>query len=159
LERRVAMMKVSAVRAVKNEGTENYILILINQPQRRLLPIWVGPQEGEQILLQLRQIATTRPATFRFVADLLAKSDVKVQEVRISTLKDDLFYATVLTHTSKGVQETDARPSDAIALALHAGNPIYIDEEVMAKAGRDLPEAFDSSTWERTAVSAEEMER
>jgi bifunctional DNase/RNase len=153
------MVKVTAIHAVKNEGNENYILMLLDQPGRRVLPIWVGAHEGEHILLQLRRFPTSRPVTFRFVTDLLATTDVKLQEVRIDALKDDVFYATAIIHNKHGWHEIDARPSDAIALALYTDTPLYIAAEVMTRVGRDLPQAFDEEVWQKTTLSDAEMEK
>jgi RNA polymerase sigma factor (sigma-70 family) len=158
-ERKPKMIPVTAVHAVKNVGTENYILMLLNQPGRQVLPIWVGPQEGEHIMLRLRQFPTSRPMTFQFIADLLATSGVNPKEVYINALKYDVFYASVITHNSKGIQEVDARPSDAIALALYAGFPIFVAEEVMASAGRELPQAFDEEAWQKTPLNNDELEK
>jgi RNA polymerase sigma factor (sigma-70 family) len=158
-ERKPAMIKITAMHAVKTAATENYILMLLDQPGRRVLPIWIGSQEGQQILLYLRQFSTGRPMTFQFMTRLLATSNVVLQEVRIDALKDDTFYATVSAHNGDGIHEIDARPSDAIALALHTGSSVYVTDEVMASAGRDLPQAFDQEAWQQISLSDEELEK
>ena len=153
------MIEVTSVHVVKTEATENYILMLLDQPGRRILPIWVGPYQSGEILLHLRQFPTARPMTYQFIASLLDVAAVDLQEVRIETLEDDVFYATVKVHASGRTQELDARPSDAIALALYANTPIYVARDVMAGAGRELPEAFDEKIWQKSPLDPEDLEK
>jgi RNA polymerase sigma factor (sigma-70 family) len=159
MERKPTMIKITAVHAVKTATTENYTLMLLDQPGRRVLPIWIGPREGQQVLLHLRQFPTARPTTFQFMANLLATTEIHLQEVRIDALKDDVFHATVLIDNRGSMHEIDARPSDAIAVALYAGGPIYVSEKVMASAGRELPQAFDQEAWQKTTLSDEKMQQ
>jgi RNA polymerase sigma factor (sigma-70 family) len=159
MERKPSMIKVTAVHAVKSAATENYMLMLVDQPGRRVLSIGIGPQEGGQILLHLRHFPTARPMTYQLMANLLATSGVDLREVRIDALKDDVFHATVLTQGRGGEHEIDARPSDAVALALHAGSPIYVSGEVMVRAGRELSQAFDQEAWQKISPSDEELRK
>ena len=70
---------------------------------------------------------------------MTSAAGVQVESVHISSLKEETFYATVKLRNGQNVAEVDARPSDAVALALRAGTPIYVDDEVMTRAGADVP--------------------
>jgi bifunctional DNase/RNase len=111
----------------------------------RRLEIWVGRFEGEAIAVQLEGVAFPRPLTFTLMAGLLQAGGVRVRAVRISRLVEDVFYATVLVEPPGGAEpaEVDARPSDALALALAAGVPIQVAPAVFAAvpAGEPTDEA------------------
>ena len=79
--------------------------------------------------------------TYKFVAELLKAIDAKLEEVRIDRLKDSTFYATVKITCGATVREVDARPSDAMALAMLCDCPVLVAEEVMARASVDFPDS------------------
>jgi RNA polymerase sigma factor (sigma-70 family) len=145
-QRRKTMVKVIIADVVvkkqaKGEDEkypEHHIIILLDEAGQRALPIWVGPFEGQIIAMGVRGFSTPRPITFSFMASLLTAVDVKLEEVRVEDLKDDTFYGIVKIRNGDKVQEVDARPSDAIALAVHTGSPIYVAEAVMENAGVDV---------------------
>jgi len=136
------MIKVTVADVVKQEREDKHfhVVVLLDEAGRRVLPIWVGPVEGQAIAMGLREYTSFRPMTFDFMAKLLQVAGVEVEEVRVEALKEDTFYAVVKLHSGDRVREIDARPSDAIALALRLGSPIYVAEGVWAKAGFDIPE-------------------
>ncbi len=141
-QRRKTMIKVTVADVVKQEREDKHfqVVVLLDEAGRRALPIWVGPVEGQAIAMGLREYTPFRPMTFDFMAKLLQAAGVEVEEVRVEALKEDTFYAIVKLHCGDRVREIDARPSDAIALALRLGSPIYVAEGVWAKAGFDIPE-------------------
>jgi len=102
------------------------------------LPIWIGPHETIAIAIRLKDFPVPRPMTHAFMADVLDAIGAAVEEVRVEALKEDTFYAVVKLHSGSQVWEVDARPSDAIALAVHTGAPIYAAKEVIEKAGIPL---------------------
>lgn len=146
-EKRTSMIKISAVHALEGVLADNYILYLLDTAGGRVLPIWVGPYEGMQISYLLQGRATPRPLTYKFIANLLDTLGATLQEVRVEALKETTFYAVVKAQNGKTVHELDARPSDALALALEMKSPIFVADEVMTKAGRTLPQPFDEQTW------------
>ena len=152
MERRRKMIRVSVADVVKQvrtaedgESSTYYIIVLYDESGRRALPIWVGPWEGQAIAMGLREFSTPRPMTYNFMAALLDAAGVNVESVQIASLKDETFYATVKLRNGKNVAEVDARPSDAVALALRAGAPMHVDAEVMARAGLDVPQGASAS--------------
>ena len=103
------------------------------------MPLWIGEAEGRAIAMGLKDLEVPRPLTFTFVANLLGAADVQVQSVRIDSLKGDTYYAVVTLRRGGSAVEVDARPSDAMALALHTGTPIHATEELLEQAGVDIP--------------------
>ena len=116
-----------------------HVALLVDWKRRRMLPIWLGEAEGRAIAAGLKNLETLRPLTFSFVANLLVAADVQVEEVRIDSLKGDTYYAVVRLRKSDSRFEIDARPSDALALALQTGKPIYATEELLEQAGVNIP--------------------
>jgi bifunctional DNase/RNase len=132
---------VAQTREDKDTGASrtHHVAVLMDAEGRRILPIWVGKAEGTAITMGLSDAELPRPLTFTFMSGLLEASGVKVEEVRVEKLASDTFYAVAKVRNGEVVREVDARPSDAMALALHTGSPIYVAEEVMKKAGMDVP--------------------
>ena len=146
-KRRKIMVRVIVADVVKNElknGKDqpftSYVIILQDEAGQRALPIWVGPFEGQSIAMGLGEYATQRPITFDFFVSLLKAVNSKIEEVRIETLKGDIFYAIVKIRCGKTSAEIDARPSDALALAVRAGSPVFVSEEVLKVAGMAIPQ-------------------
>ena len=96
-----------------------------------LLPIWIGPNEAAAIAMAQQGVAAPRPLTHDLFIATLIQLGTPLQSVRITRLEEGVFYAELVL----GGQNVDARPSDAIALALRAGVPILLSDEVLAEAG------------------------
>ena len=103
---------------------------------KRVLPIWIGIFEANAIALELRKINTARPMTHDLILNIIRGLEAEATKIVVTELKDNTFYATIHITTKKGEVEIDSRPSDAIALALRIGTPIYVVEEVITQAGR-----------------------
>ena len=125
--------------AVPDPEKDHRVLILTDEEERRLLAIWIGPYEAENIALNLQKTEVSRPSTYSLMAGLLDKGGVKVESVAVSALEKECFYATIEARNGGDPFAVDARPSDAIALALYAGSPIFVAEEVMDRAGEEIP--------------------
>jgi bifunctional DNase/RNase len=110
------------------------IVILKDKQGERVLPIWVGVFEANAIALQIENIATPRPMTHDLLRNVIADLDGRVDRIVVSDLKDNTFYA-IIHLTVKGERVAiDARPSDAIALALRTRSPILVEEGVIDNA-------------------------
>ena len=110
------------------------IVILKDKAGERVLPIWVGIFEANAIALQMENIATPRPMTHDLLRNIIIDLEGHVDRVVVSDLKDNTFYA-IIHLTVKGERVVvDARPSDAIALALRTRSPILVEETVIANA-------------------------
>ena len=102
---------------------------------KRLLPIWVGIFEALAIMMELEEHTVQRPMTHDLLKSVIDNLGAKVVSVLVSDLKEGTFYAQITINVGDGeVVQVDSRPSDALALALRAEVPIYVAEEVMAKA-------------------------
>ncbi len=110
------------------------IVILKDKEGERVLPIWIGIFEANAIALQIENIATPRPMTHDLLRNVIADLDGAVDRVVVSDLKENTFFA-IIHLTVKGERVVvDARPSDAIALALRTRAPILVDETVIDNA-------------------------
>ena len=110
------------------------IIILRDEEEKRSLPIWVGIFEANAIALELEKISTPRPMTHDLMKNIVESVEAKVEKIVINDLRDNTFFA--LIHLRLGEEEitVDSRPSDAIALALRVGAPIFVDEDVVRRA-------------------------
>ena len=115
------------------------IIILRDREGERVLPIWVGVFEANAIALQIENISTPRPMTHDLLRNMLADLNASVQRIVVSDLKDNTFYALIYVLCGEEVIAIDARPSDAIALALRTSAPLFVTEEVLKrKSGENL---------------------
>ena len=115
---------------------------------RRVLPIFIGGPEATAIAFALEEVVTPRPMTHDLVRDLLDDLGVSIESVVVTELRDRTFYAEIELHASDGVHRISSRPSDAIALAVRVGTPIYAAEDVLDEAAfeaEDETEADDGA--------------
>jgi bifunctional DNase/RNase len=101
---------------------------------QRILPIWVGPVEGDFIALAIENLTLERPTTYDLTLRLLEAGQVKIQKVAVTALRDNVYYASMWIQTGGQTQEIDARPSDAITLALLGNVPIFVTSETLEQA-------------------------
>ena len=107
------------------------IVVLRDGDGRRVLPIWVGLFEANAIALQMEQVQTPRPMTHDLLKSVVEGLAARVERVVVCDLRDNTFYASIHLVTAEARRLVDARPSDAIALALRAGAPIFVEETVI----------------------------
>lgn len=112
------------------------VLLLREAEGERFLPIWIGQAEATAIVLEQQGIAPARPLTHDLVKDIVAALGRELVEVRIVALREGTFYADLVFDADVTVS---ARPSDAIAIAIRVGAPIYADEAVLEEAGLVMP--------------------
>jgi bifunctional DNase/RNase len=110
------------------------IVILKDKDGDRVLPIWVGIFEANAIALQIENIATPRPMTHDLLRNIITDLDGQVDRVVVSDLKDNTFFAIIHLTVKGEAVVVDARPSDAIALALRTRAPILVEETVIDNA-------------------------
>jgi hypothetical protein len=115
------------------------IVILKDRVGERVLPIWVGVFEANAIALQIENISTPRPMTHDLIKNILTEIEADVQRIVVSDLRDNTFYAMIYLDRDGETIAIDARPSDAIALALRTRSPIFVEDSVVESAkGMDL---------------------
>lgn len=112
-----------------------YALLLKETYGARRLPIIIGQFEAQAIALELEGIKPPRPLTHDLLKSLVTNLGAAITEVYINELRDNTFFAKILLEVSALTNEVDSRPSDAIAVAIRAGAPIFVDETVLAEAG------------------------
>jgi uncharacterized protein len=124
------------------------IVVLKDDEEKFFLPIWVGIFEANAIALQLEHITTPRPMTHDLLRTMIAELDARVSSIVINELRDSTFFAQIrLLITREGGNQTleiDARPSDAIALALRTEAPIFVAQEVLEQAQTITPDGEDN---------------
>jgi bifunctional DNase/RNase len=127
------------------------IIILRDKDGQRVLPIWVGVFEANAIALQIENVATPRPMTHDLLKNIIQDLKAEIQKVVVSDLRENTFYAIIYLDAHGETVAIDARPSDAIALALRAHAPIYVEDSVIANAKTvDLvPEKRDSEQLQK----------
>jgi len=119
------------------------IVVLKDDAEKFFLPIWVGIFEANAIALQLEKVSTPRPMTHDLLRNFISELDARVSRVVISELRDSTFFAQIRVITNDRTLEIDARPSDAIALALRVEAPIYVDQTVLDQAQTISPDGDD----------------
>ena len=110
------------------------IVILRDKEGQRVLPIWVGAFEANAIALQIENVTTPRPMTHDLLRNVLHDLKADVQKIVVSDLKENTFYALIHLVVNGEPMAIDARPSDAIALALRASAPIFVEDSVIDHA-------------------------
>jgi bifunctional DNase/RNase len=123
------------------------IVVLKDDDDKFFLPIWVGIFEANAIALQLENITTPRPMTHDLLRNLIAELNARVIRIVINDLRDSTFFAQIRLAVGAGLDRTlevDARPSDAIALALRTEAPIFVAQSVLDQAQTIMPDDGDS---------------
>ena len=127
------------------------IVILRDKDGQKVLPIWVGVFEANAIALQIENVTPQRPMTHDLLNNVIHDLKADIKKVVVSDLKDNTFYALIHLSIAGEVMVIDARPSDAIALALRARAPIYVEDTVIdnAKTVDLAPEKGDSERLQK----------
>jgi bifunctional DNase/RNase len=128
------------------------LVILKDIDQERFLPIWIGPFEAEAITIKLQDVDVKRPLTHDLLNKLISELGGVISHVLVSDLREDTYFARIIVGVDGNTLEIDSRPSDAMALAVRAGVPIFVAEEVMEKASITPEE--DQSEGESEDLSA-----
>jgi hypothetical protein len=119
---------------VMDPATSMPIVVLKDVASETVMPIWVGIFEANAIALEIEKVAAPRPMTHDLTRNLICHLNARLERIVISELKDDTFYAMLWLRQGDEAVFIDARPSDAIALALRADCPIFVTEQVMQTA-------------------------
>jgi bifunctional DNase/RNase len=124
------------------------IVILRDKDGQRVLPIWVGIFEANAIALQIENVTTPRPMTHDLLRNVIQDLHASVQKIVVCDLQENTFYALIYLALEGGTVAIDARPSDAIALALRTRAPIFVEDAVIDHA-RTVDFASDKADTER----------
>ena len=144
------------VKGVRLDATgQNPVVILTDKEGKHALPIWIGLLEATAIDKELRNITSPRPMTHDLIYSILEHLKANVKEVRIVEIKDSTYYATLFLTLNKGVIAIDARPSDALVIALKSKTPIFVSAKVLEEQGITLSKTNDSA--ERYGIRIQEL--
>jgi bifunctional DNase/RNase len=110
------------------------IVLLKTVDSNKFLPIWIGHPEAAAILMKLQGASPPRPMTHDLLCDVLGELEAKCTQVAVTELRDNTFFAQVTLTVNGREMEVDSRPSDALAIAVRSGAPIFAAEDVIAES-------------------------
>lgn len=140
---------------VMDPSTQAPIVVLKDESGQIALPIWIGMAEATSIASAIKQVPMVRPLTHDLMYNLLNELGVSLQRVMITELKDSTYYSELILAQGERIFIQDARPSDAIALALRASAPIFVAEKVLEQARVAMQEGQNPISSEGVEVPAE----
>lgn len=143
------MIEMRVAGIALDAATRSPIVLLKDGSDRRALPIYIGQDQARAIITALEQQKPPRPLTHDLIANILEMWQISVEKIIIHSLQDNTFYAVLCIYQGETKKEIDCRPSDAIAIALRTGSPIWVMEEVVADAS--IPVDRDADEEERQA--------
>ena len=131
-------------------SSNGFVVLLTDLENKHALPIWIGPFEANAIALKLKKSSSHRPLTHDLIRNLIDVLDCKISHVVVNDLKENTYYGLIYLKSQENQVAIDSRPSDAIAIALGAGAPIFVEEDVLRrtkdavldKEGRDSADSL-----------------
>jgi bifunctional DNase/RNase len=137
--------------------TQHRVVVLRETESRRYLPIWIGAFEADAIALALQGHEPQRPMTHDLLKTVFGELGAAISHILINDIHDSTFYARIVVEQGSHTIEIDARPSDAIALAVRTDVPIFVEQHVLDQAGVPLDE--EENAAEEEPAPAEEPEK
>ena len=157
------MRKVTIDRLILSPMNYQRLVLLKEDDGERYLPIWIGPAEADAIAMKLQGVSVPRPSSHDLLCSVISSLGADVNSIIINDLKDGIFYGNIVLDTSEGQLEIDARPSDAMALAVRVQAPIFADDVVLNRVGllidRESDQAVSKEMPEGESASDEELKR
>ena len=129
-------MELVSVEAPERPTRTPVVILRETAGQRRVLPIFIGGPEAQAIALSMQNIETPRPMTHDLMRNLLDEVGAQVERITVTELREGTFFAEIVLSAQGEVRTVSSRPSDAIALAIRIGSPIFAEEDVLEEAGR-----------------------
>ncbi len=144
------MLLEATVFGLSIDPASNTPIVMLKIDDDRVIPIWIGLLEASAIASEMRKVTFDRPMTHDLFKDFMQALACRITSVEVCDIRDNTFYARIHVASNQGAFSLDARPSDAIALALRFEAPVYVDNKVAEQAGQTLPaieegEAVDQS--------------
>ena len=137
------------IRGLMVDPSTNMPVVILKDPKSEaVLPIWVGLYEANAIQMEVEKATTARPLTHDLLKNVVMGLNAQVQRVVVSELRGDTFYAVIWVEQNGEIVSIDARPSDALALALRSDCPIFVAEEVL-QAAKVVPSAAETQPTEQ----------
>ena len=130
------------LEGVRLEVPSNVPVMMLREIEapRRVLPIYIGGPEASAIHTALEGLEPPRPLTHDLAIDLLEAANSRVERIVVTEVREATYFADVVLSSDNGQKVVSARPSDAVALALRSGSPIFADDDLLDEVGRIVPE-------------------
>ncbi len=153
---------VDSIRVSKE--TNQYAVILKERTSDRYMPIWTSEGQADAIAIKMQNINTSRPYTHDLICNLIKVIGLRLSYALISHLKDEIFYAYIIVQSKKEKYTIDCMPSDAIATALRAEAPIYVEASLLdevgvvfdQRTGKPIPKRVEGN---KTKISKEDLRK
>ncbi len=156
------MMTKMTVEGIGIDQQNNPLVLLCDEEHRTFVPIWIGPAEAMAIQWELDSQQPPRPMTHDLISNILREMEVRLVKVTVTDFQKQVYYATLhlesLNRLHEQIQEIDARPSDAIALALRAQCQIWVSDQVIEKTGIQREEVISADVLSEDALSEEQLQ-
>lgn len=153
------LIAVDIVAMVEDQGSGSPIVVLHDRQHNRLLPIWIGDPEARAISMALNKTRTPRPLTHKLLLHVAESLDGKLARVVVDRLKNHTYFASLYFQTQEKIVVVDCRPSDAIALALEARIPIFVEKKIMDEAGQANPFPGAAMRQEKRELKEEDLKK
>lgn len=151
------MIELNLVGVRVELPTNQPIVLLKERDGERYLPIWIGAVEATAIAFALQGVVTQRPMTHDLMKSILEEVGISVDMISIVELRDGTFYSTIRLNANGSTHEISSRPSDAIALAVRTGVPIYAAEDVIEEASITIRDDEEESEVEKFRAFLEDV--
>ena len=155
-------VKMKVFGVTNDPFTNAPIVILKDEMDKNVLPIWIGLLEANSIISVLDKVQFSRPMTHDLIKNILTSLEVNIARIEINDLVNNVFYATIHLLVNGKDVIIDARPSDAIALSLRTGSPVYVQEEIIEKSRKidlvqkeGMQDQTESQEWEEILKNME----
>lgn len=133
--------------------SQQRIVILRERDADRYLPIWIGVFEAESITIALQEVEVARPLTHDLIKNIFDKLNARILRVEVTALRDDTFYGNIVIERNGEIINIDSRPSDALAIAVRAHIPVFVDRAVMDAAAIIPDKDLKKGEHEQTVAS------
>lgn len=152
------LIEVKIGALIMDPNTNTPIVVLKGINTETILPIWVGAYEANAIALEIEKIVPQRPLTHDLLRNFIIESGFRVKKIVVNDLRDNTFYALIeMIDNNDNITVLDARPSDALALALRLDAPIFIEQNVLdISASSNSTKQFDNSLEDERANTTED---
>jgi bifunctional DNase/RNase len=151
------MVEMVVAKLAVDASTRNYVVILQEKDGERVLPIWIGQPEAESIIVEMHQIAHSRPLTHDLCRSLIRTLGARLERIEITRIEERTFYAEIHLVRAGERLTVDARPSDSIAIALRLEAPIFAEESLLADDGDQWEVADSAGGPDSPDLSAEKL--
>lgn len=153
------LIPVDIVALVEDQASTNPIVVLHDRSSNRLLPIWIGDHEARAISMALNHMKSPRPLTHALIIRMIESLGGKLLRAVVDRMKRHTYYASLFVEIHGNIVAVDARPSDAIALALEAQVPILVAKEVMLTGGQENPFPGMALRQEKRQMTEEDLRK